>query len=98
MREDRVAVWIVTAPQQGVGSDEFTGADADGIILERDVEVTLPVFARLARIAKGFGTATADVVPVEPLQHDGRPARLKFGDDEPEAGVALTHARLNEVG
>ena len=37
-------------------------------------------------------------MPVEPLEHDGRPARLELGDDELEAGVALAHARLDEVG
>src|SRR5882724_464515 len=92
MREDRVAVWIVAAPQEGIRANEVACPDADRIVLERDVEVTLPVRARPQRVAKGLGASAADVVPVEPLQHDGRPARLELGDDELKAGVAFAHA------
>src|SRR5262245_13656532 len=98
MREDRVAVWIVVAPQQGISANEVTSANADGIVLERDVEVTLPILARFQRDPEGLSTATTYVIPVEPLEHDGRPARLELGDDELQARVALAYPRLDEVG
>src|SRR5215831_20289003 len=98
MREDRVTVRIVVAPQQGICANEVAGANADGIVLERDVEVTLPILARFQRDPEGFSTAAADVIPVEPLEHDGRPARFELSDDELQARVALAHARLDEVG
>src|SRR5215470_14574247 len=98
MREDRVAVRIVVAPQQGICANEVAGANADGIVLERDVKVALPVLARLPRVSEGPGATEADVIPVESLEHDGRPARLELGDDELQAGVTLAHARLDEVG
>jgi hypothetical protein len=52
MRENRVAVRVVVAPQQRVRANEVAGANADGIVLERDVELALPVDTRLQRNAK----------------------------------------------
>src|SRR5215467_13270294 len=98
MREDRVAVRIVIAPQQSVCADEVTSGNTDGIVLERDVEVALPILARLQRDPEGLSTATTYVIPVEPLEHDGRPARLELGNDELQARVALAYTRLDEVG
>src|SRR5438046_3707625 len=98
MREDRVAVRVVVAPQQGVRANEVAVANPNGIVLERDVELALPILARFQWDPEGFRAAAADVIPVEPLEHDGRPARFELGDDELQARVALAHARLDEVG
>src|SRR5262249_6402052 len=98
MREDRVTVRVVVAPQQGICANEVAGANADGIVLECDVKVALPVLARLPRIPEGPGATEPDVIPVESLEHDSRPAGLELGDDELQAWVALAHARLDEVG
>ena len=55
MREDRIAVRVIVAPQQRIRANEVAGANADRIVLERDVELALPVDARLQRNAKGLG-------------------------------------------
>src|SRR5262249_57448779 len=98
MREDRVAVRIIIAPQQGICANEVTSANADGIVLERDVEVALPIVTRFQRDPEGLSAATTYVIPVEPLEHDRCPARLELGYDELQARIALAHARLHEVG
>src|SRR2546425_3172523 len=77
MWENRVAVRVVVAPQQSVRANEVASANPDGIVLKRDVEVALPIVARFQRDPEGFSAAAADVIPVEPLEHDRCPARFK---------------------